>query len=125
LSYDSVSPAESQKSDARAQEYKQRRTEEKVSAWTIEGNVAMLKATFGKRLEKELGLLASNPFANVPRCDDLEVRIIATAESKALVEWLSTRWNDWQLLLAYLEVLQATGWRATAIGCPTAERLAR
>lgn len=100
---------------AMAQEYKERRTEEAVSAWTIKGELAKLKAAFGKRLQKELGLLTSNPFANVklPRCDDPEVRIITTAESKALVEWLSTRWNDWQLPLIYLEVLNSTGWRAT------------
>jgi integrase len=100
---------------AMAQEYKQQRTEEAVSAWTIKGNLAMMKAAFGKRLEKELGLLPSNPFANVklPRCDDPEIRIVTVSESKALVEWLSKRWNDWQLPLVYLEVLQSTGWRAT------------
>lgn len=100
---------------AMAQEYKQRRVAEGISPWTVKGNLAMLKAAFGKRLGQELGLLTSNPFANVkaPRCDDPEVRIVTTAESKALVDWLSKRWNDWQLPIVYLEVLQSTGWRAT------------
>jgi site-specific recombinase XerD len=88
---------------AMAQEYKQRRIAEKVSPWTVKGNLAMLKAAFGKRLTKELGLIPSNPFANVtlPRCDDPEVRIVTPEETKALVEWLSKRWNDWELPLVY------------------------
>jgi integrase len=75
----------------------------------------MLKAAFGKRLTKELGLIPSNPFVNVtpPKCDDPEVRIVSPDERKALVEWLSKRWNNWKLPLTYLEVLAATGWRAT------------
>ena len=100
---------------AMAQAYKQQRMKAKVSPWTVKGNLAILKAAFGKRLGKELGLLPSNPFANVtpPKCDDPEVRIVSTDESKALVEWLSKRWNNWKLPLTYLEVLASTGWRAT------------
>ena len=68
-----------------ANEFKRRRAEDErgLSAWTIKGNIAGLKAIFGKWLGKECGLLdpAANPFANVkpPRCDEPDVRIV-TAE---------------------------------------------
>jgi hypothetical protein len=77
--------------------------------------LAKLKAIFGKWLGQELGLLTSNPFANVkpPKCDDPDVRIVSANESKALTEWFCERWNNWQLPIVYLEVLAYTGWRAT------------
>jgi len=100
---------------AMANEFKRRRAEAKCSPWTIKGDLATLKAAFGKWLGKELGLLNSNPFANVraPKCDDPNVRIVSAEESTALFEWLGDRWNNWQLPLVYLEVLALLGWRAT------------
>jgi integrase len=100
---------------AMAQAYKHGRMKANVSPWTVKGNLAVLKAAFGKRLGKELGILSSTPFANVtlPKCDDPDVRLVTADESKALVEWLSKRWSDWKLPLTYLEVLATTGWRAT------------
>jgi len=70
---------------------------------------------FGKWLCRELGLLASNPFADVkpPKCDDPEVRIITAEENTAFRKWFSERWNNWQLPLTYLDVLGLLGWRAT------------
>jgi len=100
---------------AMANEFKRRRAEAKCSPWTIKGDLATLKAAFGKWLGKELGLLDSNPFANVraPKCDDPDVRLVAAEESTALFKWLGDRWNNWQLPLVYLEVLALLGWRAT------------
>jgi hypothetical protein len=82
-----------------------------VSPWTVKGNLAVLKAAFGKRLGKEMGLVPCNPFADVtpPKCDDPDVRLVTANESKALVEWLGQRWNGWKLPLTYLEVLASTG----------------
>jgi integrase len=100
---------------AMANEFKRRRAEAKCSPWTIKGDLATLKAAFGKWLGKELGLVPSNPFANVrpPKCDDPDVRIVSAQESTALFKWFEDRWNNWQLPLVYLEVLALLGWRAT------------
>lgn len=100
---------------AMALEYKRLRAENEISPWTIRSDLAKLKAIFGKWLGQEMGLLRSNPFANVkpPKCDDPDVRIVSAAESRALVEWLNDRWNNWALPVVYLEVLAYTGWRAT------------
>lgn len=105
-----------------ANEYKRRRaesTEKKsaVSPWTIKGNIATLRAVFGKWLGKECGLLKpdANPFANVraPKCDDPEIRIVAAEESDALFAWMSDRWPGWKLPGVYLDVAAWLGWRAT------------
>lgn len=100
-----------------ANEYKRLRAEQNVSPWTVRGDVATLKAVFGKWLTRECGLLASNPFVNVraPRCDDPDVRIVTAAESEALFAWLGERWNNWKLPLVYLKVAALLGWRATEI----------
>lgn len=102
-----------------ANEYKRRRSEEGHSAWTVKGDLATLKAIFGKWLGRECGFLdpAANPFANVkaPRCDDPDVRIVAAEESTALLDWLAERWNDWKLPAVYLDVAAVLGWRATEI----------
>ncbi|MGE0607698.1 MAG: tyrosine-type recombinase/integrase [Pirellulales bacterium] len=100
-----------------ANEYKRRRAEAGVSPWTLRGDLSTLKATFGKWLGRECGLLKVNPFANVkpPRCDDPEVRIVTVAETQALYDWLSKRWNNWRLPLVYLDVLALVGWRATEL----------
>ena len=88
-----------------------------VSPWTIRGDLAALKAVFGKWLCRECGLLAVNPFANVrpPKCDDPEIRIVTTEEMAALCKWLSERWNNWKLPLIYLEVANLLGWRANEL----------
>jgi integrase len=98
-----------------ANEWKRRRAETKVSPWSIKGDLATLKAVFGKWLGRELDLLASNPFAKVkpPKCDDPEVRIITAEENAAFRQWFSERWNNWRLPLVYLDVLGLLGWRAT------------
>jgi integrase len=100
-----------------ANEFKRRRSESHVSPWTTRGDLATLRAVFGKWLTRECGLLKSNPFANVkpPKCDDPDVRIVAAAESKALFAWLAERWNGWKLPAVYLEVAALLGWRATEI----------
>ncbi len=102
---------------AMANEYKRRRAEEELSSWSVKSDLATLKAVFGKWLGKELGLLTTNPFANVkpPKCDDPEVRIVSAAESKALFDWLGVEWNNWQLPIVYLEVASLLGWRATEV----------
>jgi len=98
-----------------ANEYKRRRAEAKVSPWSIKGDLATLKAVFGKWLGRECGLLTSNPFANVkpPKCDDPDVRIVTAEESASLFKWFGERWNNWRLPLVYLEVAALLGWRAT------------
>ena len=111
-----------------ANEYKRRRSEGDhfgsrgnskggASPWTIKGDLATLKAVFGKWLGRECGLLHSNPFENVkpPKCDDPEVRIVSAAEIADLFGWLSERWNNWQLPIVYLRVAALLGWRATEI----------
>jgi hypothetical protein len=100
---------------AMAQDYKRRRSDAKVSPWTIKGELAKLKSLFGKWLCVELGLLTANPFAHVkpPKCDDPDVRIVTADETAALFAWLGNRWNHWQLPLVYLEVAALLGWRAT------------
>jgi len=104
---------------------KRRRMEAKLSPWTVKGDLATLKAVFGKWLGRECGLLASNPFANVkpPKCDDPDVRIVSAAESKALFDWLAERWNNWRLPRVYLEVAILLGWRATEVASITEEDL--
>lgn len=86
---------------AMANEYKRRRAEAEVSPWSIKGDLATLKAVFGKWLGRECGLLTSNPFANVkpPKCDDPDVRIVTAEESMALFKWFGERWNNWRLPL--------------------------
>jgi integrase len=98
-----------------ANEWKRQRAEAKVSPWSTKGDLATLKAVFGKWLGRELDLLASNPFAKVkpPKCEDPEVRIIAAEENAAFRKWFSERWNGWKLPLIYLDVLGLLGWRAT------------
>ena len=102
---------------AMANEYKRRRAEEELSSWSVKSDLATLRAVFGKWLGRELGLLASNPFANVkpPKCDDPDVRIVSAAESKALFDWLGVEWNNWRLPIVYLEVASLLGWRATEV----------
>ena len=100
-----------------ANEFKRRRAEEKLSAWSIKSDLATLKAVFGKWLGRECGLLAVNPFAGIkaPRCDEPEIRIVAGDEFQALVDWLADRWNNWRLPLVYLNVAALLGWRATEL----------
>ncbi|MEN6405893.1 MAG: hypothetical protein ABFC77_05420 [Thermoguttaceae bacterium] len=100
-----------------ANEYKRRRMEAKLSPWTVKGDLATLKAVFGKWLGRECGLLTSNPFANVkpPKCDDPDIRIVSAVESKALFDWLNARWNNWRLPVVYLKVATLLGWRATEV----------
>jgi integrase len=101
-----------------AQEFKRRRAEG-TSAWTVKGDLGVLRAIFGKWLGRECGLLdpGANPFANVkpPKCDDPDVRIVSRAETEALFAWLSDRWNGWKLPLVYLEICCLLGWRATEL----------
>ncbi len=110
-----------------ANEYKRQRSEDKreLSAWTIRGDLSTLKAIFGKWLGKECGLLtpAANPFANVkpPRCDEPDVRIVTLKERTEFYTWFSDRWNNWQLPLIYLDLADATGWRATEIASMKAD----
>ena len=110
-----------------AHEFKRRRAEAErgLSAWTIKGDLAALKAIFGKWLGKECGLLdpAANPFANVkpPKCDEPEVRIVSAKETADLFTWLGKRWNNWQLPMIYLDVAGTTGWRATEIASMKAD----
>jgi integrase len=110
-----------------ANEYKRRRGEDArgLSAWTIRGDLSTLKAIFGNWLGKECGLLdpAANPFANVkpPECDEPEVRIVTLKERAECYKWFSRRWNNWQLPLVYLDVADATGWRATEIASMRAD----
>ena len=91
-----------------ANEYKRRRMEATPapSPWSIRGDLATLKAVFGKWLGSECGLLAANPFANVkpPKCDEPDVRIVTAEETDALFAWLEKRWNKWRLPAVYLEV---------------------
>jgi len=102
---------------ADAQEFKRKRSEEVDSPWTIRGELAKLRSLFGKWLVGELGLLKSNPFANVkpPKCDDPEVRIVSAEESVAFFKWFGIRWNIWRLPVVYIEVAALLGWRATEI----------
>ena len=88
-----------------------------LSAWTIKGNLAGLKAVFGKWLGRECGLLKSNPFVNVkpPRCNEPDVRIVSADETGDLFDWFNIRWNNWRLPLVYLELAAIIGWRATEI----------
>jgi integrase len=100
-----------------ANEFKRKRAEVHNSPWSTKGDLATLRAVFGKWLMRECGLLIANPFANVkpPKCDEPDVRIVAAEESKALFDWLSTRWNGWKLPAVYLEVAALLGWRAMEI----------
>jgi integrase len=110
-----------------ANEYKRRRAEAipAPSPWSIKGDLATLKAIFGKWLGRECGLLKSNPFADVkaPRCDDPDVRIVSAAETEALFRWLADRWNGWRLPLIYLQAAGILGWRATEIASLRTEDL--
>lgn len=102
-----------------ANEYKRLRAEKGISPWTIRSDLATLKASFGKWLGRECGLLdpEKNPFKGIrpPKCDDPEVRIVSAAESEALFDWLAQRWNCWRLPAVYLQVAALLGWRATEI----------
>jgi integrase len=110
-----------------ANEYKRRRSEDarKLSAWTIKGDLACLKAVFGKWLSRECAILdpAANPFACVkaPRCDEPNVRIVTASERAEFNDWFARRWNNWRLPLVYLDVADATGWRATEIASMRAD----
>jgi hypothetical protein len=104
--------------EANANEYKRRRSEAGLSPWTIKGDLAVLKASFGKWLAKECKLLdGANPFEGVkaPRCDDPDIRIVTAEESKLLFDWFRERWDNWQLPALYLDVAMLLGWRATEI----------
>ncbi len=100
-----------------ANEFKRRRAEGGLSPWSLKGDLATLKAAFGKWLMGECNLLSSNPFAKVkaPKCDSPDVRIVSAAESEALFAWFTERWNGWRLPLVYLQVAALVGWRATEI----------
>jgi hypothetical protein len=100
-----------------ANEFKRRRAVVGGSPWTLKGDLATIRAVFGKWLVRECGLLKENPFAGVrpPRCDNPEVRIVLASETQALFGWLSQRWCNWRLPLVYLEVAALLGWRATEI----------
>ncbi len=100
-----------------ANEYKRRRAEQGMSPWTVKGDLAMLKAVFGKWLGRECELIENNPFANVkpPRCNEPEIRIVSADESKMLFVWMAERWSNWKLPLVYLHVAALIGWRATEI----------
>ncbi len=100
-----------------ALEFKRRRAEAGLSAWTINGDLAAMKAAFGKWLGRECGLLHANPFASVkpPKCNDPDIRIVSAEESADLLAWLGRRWNNWRLPLVYLEVAALLGWRAAEI----------
>jgi integrase len=100
-----------------ANEFKRRRAEANKSPWSTRGDLATLKAVFGKWLMRECGLVPANPFENVkpPKCDDPEVRIVSAAESHALFAWLTERWPGWKLPVVYLEIAALLGWRATEI----------
>ena len=100
-----------------ANEYKRRRAELGLSPWSIKGDLATLKAIFGKWLGRECGLLTDNPFANVkpPKCDEPDVRIVSAAETVELFTWLAVRWKGWRLPTVYLEVAALVGWRAAEI----------
>jgi hypothetical protein len=100
-----------------ANEYKRQRAERGLSPWSIKGDLATLKAVFGKWLGRECGLLTENPFVNVkaPKCDEPDIRIVTAAETGDLFAWLATRWNNWRLPTVYLEVAALVGWRATEI----------
>lgn len=102
---------------AHANEYKRLRAESGISPWSLKGDLATLKAAFGKWLMRECGLLSSNAFADVkpPKCDDPDVRIVTAAESEALFAWLAKRWHNWRVPLVYLQVAALLGWRATEI----------
>ena len=105
----------SRESVSRCNEYKRRRAERGLSAWTIKGDLSTLKAIFGTVTDQECGPLTANPFANVrpPKCDEPDVRLVTADESADLFAWLGDRWNDWRLPIVYLEVLVLAGWRAT------------
>jgi hypothetical protein len=100
-----------------ATEFKRRRAEINNSPWSTRGDLATLKAVFGKWLMRECGLLNNNPFANVkpPKCDDPDVRIVSGVESQSLFAWLSNRWYGWKLPTVYLEVAALIGWRVTEV----------
>ena len=84
---------------AMANEYKRRRAEAEVSPWSIKGDLATLKAVFGKWLGQECGLLMSNPFVNVkpPKCDDPDVRIVTAEESDSTFQMV---WGSLEQLAA-------------------------
>lgn len=102
---------------AMAQAFKEKRKEEKLSSWTIKGDLSQLRAIYRKWLGKVCGLVDANPFADVaaPRCDAPEVRIVSTLESQALFDWLARRWGGWELPQVYLRVAAYTGWRASEV----------
>src|SRR5690606_20711338 len=64
------SPADVTQDDAN--EFKRRRCESGNSPWSTKGDLAPLRAVFGKWLSQECGLLSFNPFAGVrpPKCDE-------------------------------------------------------
>lgn len=99
-----------------ANQYKRMRAEAGKAPSTIKGDLSTLRATFGKWLNKELGLLTGdNPFADVepPICDQGDIRIVMADETANLFTWLLDRWNNWQLPVVYLRVAALVGWRAT------------
>ncbi len=107
-----------------ANEYKRQRAEgnskrgvDPISPWTLRGDLATLKAVFGKWLGAECGLLTSNAFANIrpPKCDDPEVRIVTPQEAAEFFVWFVQRWGDWALPLVYIEISALVGWRASEI----------
>ena len=93
-----------------ANEYKRRRAEgdpergiARKSPWTIKGDLATLKAIFGKWLGRECGLLVDNPFAKISRrsATDPRVRLVSADEMASLFQWFGERWNNWQLPIIY------------------------
>ncbi len=105
-----LSPADV--TDDIASKFKCQRMAAGLSAWTVDGDIAALKTAFGNRLKK---LIPSNPFSDVtaPICDEPDIRIVTARESASLFQWLSERWNNWQLPMIYLQVASLLGWRAT------------
>lgn len=110
---------------AMANEFKRIRAEKPSSPWTIKGDLATLRAVFGKWLVAECGLLQLNPFEGIkpPRCDDPEIRIVSAAETMSLHKWLGDRWNNWRIPLTYLQVASLIGWRATELASLRTEDL--
>ncbi len=96
-----------------AKQYKLKRVEKGLSAYTVAGNINKLGVIWKKWLIKNCKLLTFNPWEEVeqPKTDKPRPRILTIEEEEHFFDWLAGRWGSWRLPVLFLQVKAAIGCR--------------